>query len=187
VLPLHTQSAAVTPLLNWGFVQRSTHQVLDDELLPMLNAMSQGRAGSMCTIHADSAHGVFRRMASYAVQSPQRLPLEATNLLVAGAVDFVVFIDVQFDTQVAVGGPGQLRSAGVGRACGGSGSGPVVRQRTVSTVLEVVDADGVHVVSNEVVRPSPSGPVFAAPLRERTLADLVRVGYRPAVGAGASW
>ena len=70
-------------------------EVLGDEVLPMLNAMSQGRSGSMCTIHADSSAGVFRRLASYAVQAPERLPLEATTLLVAGAVHFVVFLDVE--------------------------------------------------------------------------------------------
>jgi pilus assembly protein CpaF len=52
-------------------------EVLGDEVLPMLNAMSQGRSGSMCTIHSDSSAGVFRRIASYAVQSRERLPLEA--------------------------------------------------------------------------------------------------------------
>src|SRR5271165_2416233 len=59
----------------------------------MLNAMSQGRSGSMCTIHADSSAGVFRRIASYAVQAPERLPLEAANLLIAGAIHFVVYLD----------------------------------------------------------------------------------------------
>ncbi len=59
----------------------------------MLNAMSQGRSGSMCTIHADSSAGVFRRIASYAVQAPERLPLEASNLLIAGAVHLVVHLD----------------------------------------------------------------------------------------------
>ena len=59
----------------------------------MLNAMSQGRSGSMCTIHAESSAGVFRRIASYAVQAPERLPLEATNLLIAGALHFVVHLD----------------------------------------------------------------------------------------------
>ena len=54
-------------------------EVLGDEVLPMLNAMSQGRSGSMCTVHADSSAGVFRRIASYAVQAPERLPLEATQ------------------------------------------------------------------------------------------------------------
>ncbi len=68
-------------------------EVLGDEVLPMLNAMSQGRSGSMCTIHADSSAGVFRRIASYAVQAPERLPLEASNLLVAGAIHFVIHLD----------------------------------------------------------------------------------------------
>ena len=68
-------------------------EVLGDEVLPMLNAMSQGRSGSMCTIHADSSAGVFRRIASYAVQAPERLPLEASNLLIAGAIHFVVHLD----------------------------------------------------------------------------------------------
>ncbi len=45
-------------------------EVLGDEVLPMLNAMSQGRSGSMCTIHSDSSSGVFRRIASYAIQAP---------------------------------------------------------------------------------------------------------------------
>ena len=70
-------------------------EVLGDEVLPMLNAMSQGRSGSMCTIHADSSAGVFRRIASYAVQAPERLPLEASNLLIAGAVHFIVHLDTE--------------------------------------------------------------------------------------------
>ena len=51
-------------------------EVLGDEVIPMLNAMSQGRSGSMGTIHADSSSGVFRRIAAYAVQAPERLPSE---------------------------------------------------------------------------------------------------------------
>ena len=76
-------------------------EVLGDEVLPMLNAMSQGRSGSMCTIHADSSEGVFRRLASYAVQAPERLPLAATNLLIAGALHFVVFLDTADEPEPA--------------------------------------------------------------------------------------
>ena len=75
-------------------------EVLGDEVLPMLNAMSQGRSGSMCTIHSDSSAGVFRRIASYAVQSRERLPLEATNLLIAGAVHFVVHLDSEIGDDI---------------------------------------------------------------------------------------
>jgi pilus assembly protein CpaF len=149
-------------------------EVLGDEVLPMLNAMSQGRAGSMCTIHADSSHGVFRRIASYAVQSPQRLPLEATNLLVAGAVDLVVFVDVR-----TASSPGGALGAGAVDGDEPLAAAPALRRRTVASILEVVDADGPHVVTNEVVRPGPDGrPALAAPLRSRTLRDLEAVGYR---------
>lgn len=173
-------------------------EVLGDEVLPMLNAMSQGRAGSMCTIHADSSHGVFRRIASYAVQSPQRLPLEATNLLVAGAVDFVVFVDMETApsgaTTHAVSRDRRLvddQSASTDQVDGGGGGGDtgvrfdaVARRRFVSSILEVVEADGVHVVTNEVFRPGPDGRAVAgAPLRARTSEQLGHHGFIPDGGA----
>ncbi len=133
-------------------------EVLGDEVLPMLNAMSQGRSGSMCTIHADSSAGVFRRIASYAVQAPERLPLEASNLLVAGSIHFVVFLDTDVTDP---------------------GADPA-RRRFVSSVREVVDAEGVQVVSNEVYRPGADRrAVSAAPLRTVTRDELVLHGYEP--------
>lgn len=119
-------------------------EVLGDEIIPMLNAMSQGRSGSMGTIHADSSSGVFKRIAAYAVQSAERLPLEATNLLIAGAIHYVVHVE-------------QLRE------------GTTVR-RFVASIREVVDADGPLVVSNELWRPSPSEPcaMRGAPMSDRT-------------------
>ena len=62
------------------------------EVIPMCNAMSQGNDGSMATLHASSSKGAFSRLATYAIQAPERLPLEATNLMVANAVDFVVHL-----------------------------------------------------------------------------------------------
>jgi Flp pilus assembly CpaF family ATPase len=132
-------------------------EVLGDEVIPMLNAMSQGRSGSMATIHADSSAGVFRRIASYAVQAPERLPLEATNLLIAGSIHFVVHVDVDEATPRA----GSKR--------------PV---RRVASVREVVDSDGSMIVSNEVFRPgSGGGAERGAPLRESTAAALGLNGY----------
>ena len=122
-----------------------------EEVLALLNAMSQGTDGSMTTIHASSSKGAFSKLATYAIQAPERLPLEATNLLVANAVDFVVFI-----------------------AQDPSG------RRFVSSVREVVDADGAMVVSNEVFRPGPGGrAVPGVPLRSETLDSLVEVGFDP--------
>jgi Flp pilus assembly CpaF family ATPase len=137
-------------------------EVLGDEVIPMLNAMSQGRSGSMGTIHADSSPGVFRRIAAYAVQAPERLPLEATNLLIAGAIHFVVHLDfAEVD----------------GRPL-----------RHVSSVREVVDADGSLVVSNEIWREGEDGrAVPGAPLSEQTRRALMANGRHRAPRRESQW
>ncbi|MDA8056857.1 MAG: ATPase, T2SS/T4P/T4SS family [Actinomycetota bacterium] len=121
-----------------------------EEVLALLNAMSQGTDGSMATLHASSSRGAFSKLATYAVQAPERLPLEATNLLVANAVHFVVHI---------------AQDQG---------------QRFVSSVREVIDAEGPMVVSNEIFRPGDDGrAVPGAPVRNDTLGQLVAVGFDP--------
>jgi pilus assembly protein CpaF len=158
-------------------------EVLGDEVLPMLNAMSQGRSGSMCTIHADSSLGIFRRLASYAVQAPERLPLESTNLLIAGAVHFTVFVEVADigsespDTRyLSVLRPDQVADA----SDNGFRFAPVKRRRLVSSVQEVVGSEGLHVISNEVFRKGKDGrAVQSAPLRSSTLEELVDCGFEP--------
>ncbi len=121
-----------------------------EEVLALLNAMTQGTDGSLATLHASSSKGAFSKLATYAVQAPERLPLEATNLLVANAVHFVV----------------HLAQTG--------------ERRYVSSVREVVDAEGPMVVSNEVFRPGPDGrAVPGAPLRSETLEQLAGVGFDP--------
>src|SRR5690606_22506584 len=64
-------------------------EVRGAEVIPMLNAMSQGNDGSMCTIHASGSDGVFDRVAAYCVQAPEHLDRVASNLLAANAVDLV--------------------------------------------------------------------------------------------------
>ena len=121
-----------------------------EEVLALLNAMSQGTDGSMATLHASSSRGAFSKLATYAVQAPERLPLEATNLLVANAVHFVIHLAQDGD------------------------------HRYVSSVREVVDAEGPMVVSNEVFRPGSDGrAVPGAPMRNETLEKLVTVGFDP--------
>ena len=159
-------------------------EVLGDEVLPMLNAMSQGRSGSMCTIHSDSSAGVFRRIASYAVQAPERLPLEATNLLIAGAIHFVVHLDSEIDDGSGSSSEEDANTldwTGTDDPDDGMGSSQFVtgrpRRRFVSSIREVIDADGVQVISNEVYRPAPDRrAVMASPLRSSTLSELVRFG-----------
>jgi pilus assembly protein CpaF len=166
-------------------------EVLGDEVLPMLNAMSQGRSGSMCTIHADSSSGVFRRLASYAIQAPERLPIESTNVLIAGAVHFAVFVEVegvpddqrrdrryvseasQADTHHSTAAEHRWFDA-------------VRRRRFVSSIREVVDAEGLQVISNEIFASSGGGGASpAAPLRSSTLEELIDHGFEPGAWSGS--
>jgi Flp pilus assembly CpaF family ATPase len=128
-------------------------EVRGHEIIPMLNAMSQGNDGSLGTIHASSSAGVFRKLVLYAAQSPERLAPETTNLLVAEAVHLVAHLDFTAD--------------GV---------------RVVTSVREVVDADGLQVASNEVFRPGRDGrAVPGAPISTGTLAPLEAHGFDPSL------
>lgn len=130
-------------------------EIRGPEVIPMCNAMSQGNDGSMATLHASSSHIAFTRLASYAAQGAERLPLDATNLMVASAVHAVVHL-----------------ARGLDR-----------RTRVVSSVREVVGADGHHVVTNEIYRPGPdrrARPVAGA-IRTDTRDDLIDAGLDPTV------
>jgi len=129
-------------------------EVLGDEIVTMLNAMSQGNDGSLSTIHANSSIEVFNRISTYAIQSAERLPTEATMMLIAGAIDFVVFIERRNE----FGHGGRLR-------------------RIVTSVREVNGVDG-RVLSSEVFASGPDGRAHpAAPIS--CLDELVAAGYRP--------
>ena len=82
---------------------------------------------------------VFNRISTYAIQARERLPMEATQMLIAGALDFVVFVRKHNDY-----------------APGGSLS------RYVESIREVVGHDG-RVLSGEVFAPGRT----AAPPRTR--------------------
>lgn len=144
-------------LVRWGLRMTPDRVIVGEirgpEVIPMCNAMSQGNDGSMATLHASSSRIAFTRLASYAAQGVERLPLEATNLLVASAVHFVVHL-----------------ARGLDRTT-----------RVVSSIREVVGADGPQVISNEIYRPGPdrrARPVAGA-LRTDTLDDLVDAGFDP--------
>ena len=145
-------------LVRWGLRMNPDRVIVGEvrghEVIPMLNAMSQGNDGSMCTIHANSSSGAFGKLAMYAVQAPERLNLEATNLMVANAINFIVHI---------------------GSAVGGGAGG---LRRFVSSVREVVGAEGSMMVSNEIFRPGyDRRAVPGAPLRDATQSELAAVGF----------
>ncbi len=123
-------------------------EVRGAEALPMILAMSQGNNGSMCTLHADSSRTVFPKLAAYVSMAETALPVETVNLLIATAVHLIVHIDV------------------------------IDGVRRVASIREVVDADGVNIVSNEVFAPVGDGRGAPAyPLRDSTLALLCNHGF----------
>jgi Flp pilus assembly protein, ATPase CpaF len=118
-------------------------EVRGDEIIPMLNAMSAGNDGSLCTLHADSSATVFNKLGLYAMQAPERLDLAATNQLAAAAIDLIVFI-----TRTAQG-------------------------RSVASVRQVVGADGRQVITNELFAPGPDGRAIPAVPIPHDLAELL--------------
>ncbi|GAB4011402.1 CpaF family protein [Nocardioides ultimimeridianus] len=127
-------------------------EVLGDEIVTMLNAMTQGNDGSLSTIHANSSLEVFSRIGTYAIQARERLPLDASSLLIAGALDFVVFVRKRNDDPEAGG-----------------------QTRVVESIREIVGHDG-QVMSSEVFAPGPDGRAVAhAPIA--CIAELEEHGY----------
>ena len=125
-------------------------EVRGAEAFPMLMAMSQGNNGSMCTMHADGTRSVFPKLAAYVSMASTGLPVETVNLLIASAVHFVVYID---------------NTSGV---------------RRITSIREVVDSDGVTIVSNEVFRLGADG-VGGYPFRDSTRRLLSSFGYADVV------
>lgn len=96
-------------------------EVLGPEIITMLNAMSQGNDGSLSTLHARSAKESFERMATYALTSQARMPREATFSLIAGGLDFVIFLEK--DRRLGPSAPGA--------------SAPATFQRRLSQIIEI--------------------------------------------------
>ena len=136
-------------------------EVIGGEIIAMLDAMTQGEDGSLSTIHARDRRSAFDRISTYALTSPHRLPVEASGMLLAGALDFVI----------------RMTKARLP-------DGRVFRH--VSSVREVLGFDGRQVLSSEIfathpgqVTARPAAPV--SPDRSRRLHDA---GYDEQSWAG---
>jgi Flp pilus assembly CpaF family ATPase len=127
-------------------------EVRGGEAFPMLLAMSQGNNGSMCTMHADSSGSVFTKLAAYVALAETGLPIETVNLLMAGAVHFVIHLRL------------------------------IDGVRRVASIREVVDADGARIISNEVYALDAVGSVAPAyQLRDSTRELLENHGFDDAL------
>jgi pilus assembly protein CpaF len=127
-------------------------EVLGDEVVTMLNAMTQGNDGSLSTIHANSALEVVPRLCAYAIQAQERLPMEATQMLVAGALDFIVFMR-KVDQQ----------------------------QRVIDSVIEITGYDGTMATHSHLWSAPRTGERGVRTAAQVTCHDdLVAAGWEPA-------
>jgi Flp pilus assembly CpaF family ATPase len=118
-------------------------EVRGAEAFPMLLAMSQGNNGSMCTLHADSTRSVFPKLAAYVSMASTGLPVDVVNLVIAHAVHIVVHIEI------------------------------VDGHRRISSIREVVDADGPRIVSNEIFEAADDGTTRPSYPMTADLRDLL--------------
>jgi len=119
------------------------------EIVPMLNAMNSGSPG-MFSVHASSAEQVSHKLALLGMQTAEHLSFEATNRLVGGAVDLILFL-----------GPRPNEKGGRAEA-----------------LLEVLGGDDSGVRTNVIYRPGPDGrAVPDGPANITTLARLEAAGF----------
>ncbi len=119
-------------------------EVRKDEIVPMLNAMNSGSPG-MFSVHASSADQVPHKLALLGMQTAEHLSFEATNRLVGGATDLILYL-------------GPRPNAKGGRA---------------EALLEVLGGDDKGVRTNVIYRPGPDGR--AVPDASANITTLVRL------------
>lgn len=136
-------------------------EVLGDEIVPMLRALASGTSGSLCTIHARTARGVFDRIAELGLCAPERIPIEASHLLAANGIDLVVHLDMTDE-----------------RATGGG------LHRYVASILEVAGiGENGRPATNELFTPGPDGRAVPSgtPPSPRLLDALTHAGFDPSL------
>lgn len=124
-------------------------EVRGAEALYMLKAMSQGNDGSMCTVHADSAHGVADRIRGYCAEGAD-LPISVIDGFYRNAVDLVVHLRVLND-----------------------------RTRVVSSIVEVEKSRADSTAYNELWAPVPEAlAVPSTRPSQQVLERLQFAGFR---------
>src|SRR5207245_8114144 len=63
------------------------------ETLDMLQALNTGHAGSLTTVHSNSARDAIARIETMALMGDVALPLAAVRAQIAAAIDLVIFVE----------------------------------------------------------------------------------------------
>ncbi|MER0443261.1 CpaF/VirB11 family protein [Streptomyces sp. Edi4] len=73
-------------------------EVRSTEVLPMLQAMSAGGSGSMCTLHVRRPHAIISRLVQLCTEAG--MATEAAHHLIAASIDVVVYISYLNETGI---------------------------------------------------------------------------------------
>jgi Flp pilus assembly CpaF family ATPase len=145
-------------------------EVRGEEALPMLQAMTTGDGGSLCTVHARSARHAIERLVTLCLMAPAAggggMSEVFAYRLFADAVDFIVHIRMVDETHLGGG-----------------------RHRFVNEVLEVTGVgEGARPATNQIFGPGADGR--AVPRHNPACLDDLRragLGLIPADCPGGLW
>ena len=127
-------------------------EVRGSEVNEMIAAMTLGADGSMGTMHARDSKDVERRLARYSALGPDGVGKAEAMAGIASAVDLIVYL-------------GYSRPG---------------RSRVVSSVREVMDAEGEQLITNEAYKPGPDRrAVPTGVLSDRRAEALTDAGLDP--------
>ncbi|MFJ2191651.1 CpaF family protein [Kitasatospora sp. NPDC087861] len=156
-----TISDLIAPSLRMNLRRMIVGEVRSAEIVPMLQAMSGGEGGSLCTIHVRKPDAVFARIAQLCLEHGSAgMTQELAYLMAANALDLVVHIRMVDES-----------------AAGG------VRHRFVQHVLEVtgVGERGGHPAYNTIFAPRRGEPrAVPTGVLPACLDELEAAGFDPA-------
>ncbi|GAB3435030.1 CpaF family protein [Flindersiella endophytica] len=153
-----TLTELLTDALRFNLTRIIVGEVRSDEIVAMLDAMTTGSGGSMCTMHARSARDAIHRMHTLCTRWSPGMSSPAAYALIASAVDLIVHLDL------------------MDRSYQGGGI-----DRYVAEVLEVHDvAENGRPSSTMVFGPGPDGR--AVPQHRPSFQpELVNAGFEPSL------
>lgn len=140
-------------------------EVRGTEIIPMLDAMSTGGAGSLSTVHARSARGAVQRMISLCLGANPAWNETFAHRLISESVDLIVH--VQLDRQR------DRRGTSIGL------------DRYVDEIVAVDQGEGGRTAFTELFRPDPHRRAGTRGVptghRPADIADYVAAGFDPAL------
>jgi Flp pilus assembly CpaF family ATPase len=129
-------------------------EVRSAEIVPMFDVMNTMR-GSMATVHARRADGVFNRLAELLMRYRAADTLTGAWLTIVNALDYLVYVDMLNET--AIGG---------------------TRHRFVSHIIEIDGlGEGTRPATTTIFGPGPDGRARPRAHPHRTRTDLARAGF----------